>query len=69
MEHKSIVNISSVGASYKTKINKLSEAKVSTIVGNGYASSSDLSSLQNMSKDLTGCVDRNNERVYKLLRD
>lgn len=61
---KSIVNISSFGASYKK-----GPVKTATIVGNGYASSTDLSSLQSMSKDLTGCVDRNNERVYKLMSD
>ncbi len=67
MEHKSMVNIFSVGASYKSKIG-IAEAKVATIEGNGYASSTDLSSLQSMSRDLTGCVDRNNDRVYKLMK-
>jgi len=61
---KSIVNINSVGVSYKS-----GPVKTAMINGNGYASSTDLSSLQNMSSDLTSCVDRNNERVYKLMSD
>lgn len=69
MEHKSLVNISSFGAYYKSKIGAFGEGGVATIVGNGYASSTDQSSLRSMSEDLTGCVDRNNERVYKLMAE
>ena len=67
MEHKSIVNISSFGASYKSRFGG-SEVSAATIVGNGYAASTDEQSLRSMSQDLTGCVDRNNERVYKLMK-
>jgi len=38
------------------------------IEGNGRASSNDLDSLHYMAKDLVEAVDRNNERVYKLIR-
>jgi hypothetical protein len=64
MEHKSMVNIISFGASYKS-----GPVKAAVIEGNGYASSTDLHSLQHMSEDLTPAVDRNNHRVYKLIRD
>lgn len=68
MEHKSLVNISSFGASYKSNFGRFGEMEMATIVGNGYASSTDEQSLRRMSEDLTGCVDRNNERVYKLMK-
>ncbi len=67
VEHKSLVNISSVGASYKSKMFG-GEANVATIIGNGYAASTDEYSLRKMSEDLTGCVDRNNERVFRLMK-
>lgn len=58
-----MVNIVSVGASYKT-----GPATLAAIEGNGYASSTDLYSLQRMSEDLTPAVDRNNQRVYSLMK-
>lgn len=61
---KSIVNVSSFGAVYES-----GPFKSAAIIGNGYAASTDLLSLQNMSEDLTGCVDRNNHRVYGLLSE
>lgn len=63
MAYESEVNITSFGARSHTRY-----GDVATIVGNGYASSDDRESLQRMSEDLTGCVDRNNHRVYELLR-
>ncbi|MCD6477121.1 MAG: hypothetical protein J7K26_03100 [Candidatus Aenigmarchaeota archaeon] len=63
MSYHSNVNISSFGMCSHTKY-----GDVSTIVGNGHASSDDIECLRHMSEDLTGCVDRNNERVYQLLR-
>ena len=68
MEHKSLVNVTSFGASYKSSFGKFGEVGAATIVGNGYASSTDEYCLRKMSEDLTGCVDRNNERVYKILK-
>lgn len=60
--HRSMVNIVSFGASYKS-----GPIKAAIIEGNGYASSTDLHSLQHMSEDLTPAVDRNNQRIYKLI--
>ena len=50
-------------------IDKNSPTKIAAIVGNGYVSSTDISSLQSMSNNLTSCVDRNKERVYELMSD
>ena len=38
------------------------------IEGNGRANSNDLESLRHMSSGLTDAVDKNNERIYKLIR-
>ncbi|MBU3896530.1 MAG: hypothetical protein KJ697_01180 [Nanoarchaeota archaeon] len=62
MQHKSMVNIFSGGASYKS-----GPIKAAFIEGNGYASSTDLHSLQCMSEGLTPAVGRNNDNVYKLI--
>ena len=63
MAYHSNVNISSFAARTKSRY-----GDCATVVGNGHASSDDYSSLRSMSEDLTGSVDRNNERVYNLIR-
>ncbi len=60
-EYYAKVNIFSCGVSYRGKVN------AAVIEGNGRASSNDLTSLRIISKDLVWGVDRNNERVYRLL--
>lgn len=42
--------------------------KTAAIEGNGNALSNDEDSLRYMAKDLTGAVDKNNERIYKLIK-
>jgi hypothetical protein len=60
-EYYSKVNIFSFGAKYKGPVN------AAMIEGNGRASSNDLISLRNISEKLVWAVDRNNERVYRLI--
>ena len=57
------VNIFSAGAS-----GKIFGFKSAFIEGNGNAASNDEESLRYMAKDLTGAVDKNNERIYKLIK-
>ena len=57
------VNILSVGAK-----GSIGGFETALIEGNGNALSNDLESLRYMSKDLVDAVDKNNERVYRLLK-
>ena len=68
MEHRSSVVISSFGASYENDFGRFGKAKVATVTGYGRCASTDQYSNQKMSEDLTGAVDRNNHRVYSLMK-